>query len=132
MPAAIDRYKYAKEAETIRGLNDGELGDGFKTLAYRFLKPDGLHILASACLPMSVALEEGRDPTAADLLAVSAAGEIVRYETGEHWFEALQILDFILGIQESPHAEEPCLSLNYHVYFSGYDPFENLDMDTAH
>ena len=81
---------------------------------------------------MSVALEKHRDPTTSDLLAVSAAGEIIFFETGEHWFEALQILDFILGVQDSPYAEEPWLSLNHGVFFKGYDPFEDIDMGTVH
>ena len=108
------------------------MSDGFRTLASRFVKPDGLYKFAPACMPMSGALEKDRDPTTADLLAVSAAGEVIFFETGEHWFEALQILDFILGIQDSPHAEEPWLSLIHGVYFKGYDLFEDIDMGMAH
>ena len=69
-------------------------------------------VLASACMAMSAALEEGRDPTATDLLAVSAAGEIVMFETGQFWFESLQILDYVLGVQRHPIAEEAWLSIN--------------------
>lgn len=132
LPAAMERYGYAGEAETIRGLDDEDLSDGFRTLASRFVKPDGLYKFASGCAPMSVALEKDRDPTTTDLLAVCAAGEVIFFETGEHWFEALQILDFVLGIQDSPHAEQPWLSLNHGVFFRGYDPFEDIEMGTAH
>ena len=132
IPAAIERYKYAEEAATIRGLDDEDLGDGFRFLAWRFVRPDGLYKFASACVPMSVALEKDRDPTTTDLLAVSAAGEVIFFETGEHWFEALQILDFVLGIQDSPLAEQAWLSLNHSVYFKGYDPFEDIDVGMAH
>ncbi len=130
IPRACEVYKYPEEAETIRGMNDE--AEGLMTVASRFTKPDGMHVLASACMAMSAALEEGRDPTATDLLAVSAAGEIVMFETGQFWFESLQILDYVLGIQRHPQAEEAWLSLNHYKYFGGRDPFENVETRTAH
>ena len=38
LPAAMKRYGYAEEAETIRSVEDENLGDGFRILASRFVR----------------------------------------------------------------------------------------------
>ncbi len=44
----------------------------------------------------------------------------------------LLILDYVLGIQRDPLAEEAWLSLIHRVYFKGHDLFEDIDMGLAH
>ena len=34
------------------------------------------------------------------------------FETGQFWFESLQILDYVLGVPRHPIAEEAWLSIN--------------------
>ena len=45
---------------------------------------------------------KSRDPVARDILSIAAASQIVFFENGDGWFELLYILDFILGLKDSP------------------------------
>ena len=60
-------------------------------------------MLASGCITLVSALKS-KDPLTQDILAVSAASLVASFETGDGWFELLYILDYVLGLEDSPCA----------------------------
>jgi hypothetical protein len=101
-PEAIFENGFEEEAsEVYRCKGVRELTRIYASLGKRFLKPDGVGYLANGCITLSAALKS-RDPIAKDILAISAASEVVSFETGEGWFDLLYILDYVLGLEDSP------------------------------
>ena len=101
MPSAIRRNKFRYEAQAAENWDD--LQDAAKiygSLGARFLEADGRGYLAGGCITLAAALET-TDPTTQDILAVSAAGEIASFETGEGWSELLHILDYVIGLSDT-------------------------------
>ena len=92
----------------------------YASLGERFLKSDGVGYLASGCITLAAALKT-RDPIAQDILAVSAASRVVSFETGDSWFELLYILDYILGLEDSPYAGSIQSLQDYYTYFRDYE-----------
>jgi hypothetical protein len=91
--------------------NAEELSEAYEVISRRFLKPDGVGDIAVGCITIAAALKSN-DPTDQDLLAVSATSQMLRYDDEHGWFELLQILDFILGLEDEPwiDREQPNLS----------------------
>jgi hypothetical protein len=115
-PLAMKRYGYQSEVNGVSGcIGREQFADAYDYLSERFLEPGGSGNLASGCATLAVALRADY-PNKQDLLAVSAASQLVGFETSGGWAELLQILDFIIGIEDRPFAvdDEPSLGASEH------------------
>jgi hypothetical protein len=84
--------------------NEMALAEAYERTSRRFLKRDGSGNVAIGCSTISAALK-AKDPIQQDLLAVSAASQLVGFEEEHGWTELLQVLDVILGLDDSPYIE---------------------------
>ena len=103
-PQALEDNGFEAEANAIANCKGRRAAiKEFSSLGKRFLKTDGVGYLASGCFTLAAALKT-KDPIAQDMLAVSAASLVASFETGDGWFELLYILDYVLGLEDSPCA----------------------------
>ena len=101
-PQAIEDNGFEKEANAIAGCKGRRATiKKFSSLGKRFLNIDGVGYLASGCFTLAAALKT-KDPIIQDVLAVSAASQIASFESGDGWFELLYILDYVLGLEDTP------------------------------
>jgi hypothetical protein len=113
---------YGVKDKTDAALHDNgqqPTAKSYTSLGMRLLEPDGAGIVARGCLIYAAALNAD-DPTERDVLAVSAASQLVSFETGDGWFELLYILDYMLGMSESPDKggmNSPASLRDYKKYF---------------
>jgi len=84
--------------------NEIALAEAYEGTSRRFLERDGSGNIAIGCSTISAALK-ANDPVQQDLLAVSAASQLVGFKEEVGWFELLQVLDVILGLNDSPYIE---------------------------
>jgi hypothetical protein len=104
-PKSIAGYGYEEEVDALTDCESREeLADEYASLSGRFKKPDGVGFFACGCITLSAALNS-TDPEQQDLLAVSAVSQLVSFEMGWVWVDLLYILDFIIGLEESPSLE---------------------------
>jgi len=116
-PQFMELIGFEEEANSIADCTGRQkMSRAYTTLGKRFLKPDGSGILASGCIMLVAALKT-RDPVEQDILAVSAASQVVCFETGEGWFNLLYILDYILGLGDSPYAGSIQSIQDFNQYF---------------
>ena len=103
-PCMIWEYgNFKKEVHAITNCeNATDLSEAYERASRRFLEPDGYGNVAIGCSTISAALR-ANDPIQQDLLAVSAASQLIGFEEEFGWAELLQILDFILGLDDSPY-----------------------------
>ena len=105
-PLAMKRYGYQSEVNGVSGcMGREQFADAYDYLSERFLEPGGSGNLASGCATLTAALRADY-PNKQDLLAVSAASQLVGFETRPGWTELLQILDYIIGLADKPYAED--------------------------
>jgi len=101
-PQALEDNGFDAESNSIKCCKDRRSAiKVFSSLGKRFLKTDGVGYLASGCFTLAAALKT-KDPIAQDMLAVSAAALVASFETGDGWFELLYILDYVLGLEDTP------------------------------
>ena len=115
-PQALEENGYGDEAKLIwncKGVR--ALTKAYISLGERLLKSDGAGYLASGCITLAAALKS-RDPITQDILAVSAASEVVSFE-GDGWFDLLYILDYILDLEDSPYGGGIQSMSDFHEYF---------------
>mgnify|MGYP006865036578 CR=1 FL=1 len=121
-PQFLEFEGFEEEANSIAGCTSRrEKSKAYTALGKRFLKPDGSGIHASGCLMLVAALKTC-DPVEQDILAVSAASQVVAFETGEGWFDLLYILDYILGLDDSPYAGSIQSIQDFYQYFGENEP----------
>ncbi len=84
--------------------NRTALSEAYERTSRRFLERDGSGNVAIGCSTISAALK-ANDPVQQDLLVVSAASQLVGFEEDFGWFELLQVLDVILGLDDNPYIE---------------------------
>jgi len=121
-PQAFKDNGFEAEAKAITNCKGRRAATkAYTSLGERFLKPDGPGYLASGCITLAAALKT-KDPIARDILAVSAASQVVSYETGDGWFELLYILDYILGLEDSPYVGSLQSLSDFYTYFRDYEP----------
>ena len=122
-PKSIFEYGYRDEADAIAACDSRKaLAEAYDSFIGRFTEPDGELLFATGCATLSAALKTG-DPVKQDLLAVSAASQLVSFEMGWGWVDLLYILDFILGLEESPSVESAESFARYRGYFVGGGSF---------
>jgi hypothetical protein len=71
----------------------------YASFGLQLLNPNGAGDLASGCIIYAAALKS-KNPAEQDILAVSAASQIVTFETGDGWFPLLYMLDYLLGLED--------------------------------
>jgi hypothetical protein len=121
-PQFFELEGFEEEANSIvASTGRRERSKAYTALGKRFLKPDGSGILASGCIMLVAALKT-RDPVEQDILAVSAASQVISFETGEGWFDLLYILDYILGLDDSPYAGSIQSIQDFNQYFGENEP----------
>jgi hypothetical protein len=122
-------YGYFDE---VRGMSDCEGQTAhtayYESLIGRFLEPDGTGPLAMACTTL-VASHKADNPIMQDLLAVSAASQVVGYQEGRWWLDLLHILDYIIGIEDTKCMDNTQAASMYDEYFASPRIFSK---DTAH
>jgi hypothetical protein len=122
-PKSIAEYGYEEEAGVLAPCDSREaLAAAYASISERFLKPDGELLFATGCITLSAALKAS-DPTEQDLLAISAASQLVSFEMGWGWVDLLNILDFVLGLEDSPSVENDQSYARYHRHFAGSESF---------
>jgi hypothetical protein len=122
-PMMIEGYGYKKEADLIVDCKSPRaLSRVHASLGTRFLNPDGIGLIASGCIAISAALKTN-DPVKRDLLAVSAASQLVSFEIGFGWVDLLYILDSILGLEDSPCVGSEQSFARYGKYFAENKPY---------
>ena len=108
MPSIIHHCGYAAEANLAghwRELHDA--AEVYRRLGARFTKTDGRAVLVSGCMALAAAME-AKDPLTQDILAVSAAGEVVPFEATEGWSQLFHILDYVIGVSDiRPYVGQP-------------------------
>ena len=103
-PQALEDNGFEEEANAIASCKGRRVAiKKISSLGKRFLRNDGVGYLSSGCFTLAAALKT-KDPVAQDMLAVSAASLVASFETGDGWFELLYILDYVLGLEDSPCA----------------------------
>jgi hypothetical protein len=103
-PNVMIDYGYTDEAMALDGCEGrAAFADFYEYLSERFTEPDGTGPLATGCVTLFAALNTA-DPIKQDLLAVTAASQIVGFEEGHWWIGLLHILDYIVGIADQPSA----------------------------
>jgi hypothetical protein len=115
-PLAIKKYGYQSEVNGIAGcVGREQYAEVYDYLSERFLELDGSSNLASGCAVLTASLR-ANNPVKQDLLAVSAASQLISFEVSSGWTELLQILDFIIGIEDRPFAvdDEPSQGASEH------------------
>ena len=130
-PNVMIDYGYTGEVKALDGcVGQAAFGDFYEYLSERFTEPDGTGLLATGCVTLFAA-HNTADPIKQDLLAVTAASQIVGFEEGEWWLGLLQILDYIIGIGDNPRmGKAQSLSL-YDEYFSSPRTFSTEVADKA-
>jgi hypothetical protein len=122
LPKLIKGYGYAEEVEFLAQCNSrSAFSHAYASLSERLIEPDGVGIVATACITLSEALKNA-DPVKQDLLAVSAASQLVGFELGWGWVDLLYILDFILGLEDRPYERNDQSYARYGEYFEEVDP----------
>jgi hypothetical protein len=100
-----DYGNFKEEVHVIMNCeSEKDLPETYERVSRRFLEPDGYGNVAIGCSTISAALR-ANDPVQQDLLAVSAASQLIGFEEEFGWAELLQILDFILDLDDSPYIE---------------------------
>ena len=116
-PIMMMRYGFKRE---ISGLDDCTSREQFAAiydyLSERFQEPDGSGFFAAGCATLTAALKTD-DPAKQDLMALAAASQLVSFEMGLGWVELLQILDYIVGIEDVPYADHDVTFAKYGKYF---------------
>ena len=101
-PAVMTGYEFTDEIRRLSEcIGQREFAEVYEYLGERFMEPDGSGPLATGCVTM-LAAHNISDPIKQDLLAVAAASQIVGFEVGRWWLSLLQILDYIIGIEDAP------------------------------
>jgi hypothetical protein len=122
LPKIIQGYGYGKEVKRLARCNSRKaFSRAYASLSERFIKPDGVGIVATACITISEALK-ATDPVKQDLLAVSAASQLVGFELGWGWVDLLYVLDFILGLEDHPYEGNVQSYARYGEYFEDIEP----------
>ena len=105
-PRVLEACQSVDENNSLADCNSRRAkAKAYSSLGERLLEPGGSGSFASGCITLAAALK-AKDPTAQDILAVSAASQKIRFETDEQicWFELLRILDSILGLEKIRYA----------------------------
>jgi hypothetical protein len=99
-PNVMIDYGYIDEVKALDGCEGrAAFVDFYEYLSERFTKPDGTGPLATGCVTLFAALNTA-DPVKRDLLAVTAASQIVGFEEGHWWLGLLRVLDYVVGIAD--------------------------------
>ena len=122
LPKVIQGYGYPGEVKFFAQCNTRDaFSHAYASLSERFIEPDGVGIVATACITLSEALKAA-DPVKQDLLAVSAASQLVGFELGWGWVDLLYVLDFILGLEDHPYEASAQSFARYGKYFEEGEP----------
>jgi hypothetical protein len=121
-PQALEMNWFDVEASDFADCKtDREKAKAYTSIGERLLEPDGIGDFASGCFTLAAALKT-KDPVARDILAVSAASQIIAFEAdGENWFALLNILDCILGLEASHYADPQTIG-DFDVSFGKGEP----------
>ena len=126
VPVLMETCSYEKEANLILECKDrSKLSGLYASLSKCFLGPDNMGIFAIGCATLSVALRT-KDFVEQDLLAVAAASQFISYEVQWGWIQTLEILDFIIGLEEKPCLSTEQSSARYKEYFSKPNPYSEM------
>jgi len=128
-PLLIQRYGHFGEdiGPILERDNPQDFAQAYAALCERFLLSDGSSLIATGCTTLAAAFN-ACDPVQQDLLAVSAASQLVGFETGRDWFDLLQILDFVLGLDDKRFDGESRSRAKNREYFEGRESFpEEVD-----
>ena len=121
-PQALEDNGFEAEANAVADCKGRRTAiKEFSSLGKRFLKTDGVGYLSSGCFTLAAALKT-KDPVAQDMLAISAASLVASFETGDGWFELLYILDYVLGLEDSPSAGGLQSMSDFFKYFGEEGP----------
>jgi hypothetical protein len=127
IPREILRYGYEEEVNVLAQCSGRKaFAWAYDSLSKRFTEPDGVGIIATACMTLSAALKTN-DPIKQDLLAVSAASQLVSSESGWGWVDLLYILDFIIGLEDRPYPENTQSFSKYNEHLTEGKPISAAD-----
>jgi hypothetical protein len=127
VPVLMETCSYEKAANLILECKDrSKLSGLYASLSKCFLGPDNMGIFAIGCTILSVALRT-KDFVEQDLLAVAAASQFISYEVQWGWVQTLEILDFIIGLEEKPCLPTEQSSARYKEYFSKPNPYSEME-----
>jgi hypothetical protein len=105
-PLAMKQYGFKREIEAlVPCLTREKFGEVYHWLSQRFIDPDGSSVFATGCATLAAALR-ANDNESQDLLAISAASQLVSFEGDWGWAELLHLLDYIVGIEDQPYLED--------------------------